>query len=98
MVHAANWVRNFRHVAGDASASVLAFGWGSGSRPVEALPLRLIVSKSLTALCGLVPIPAGLVPDIPHSAVDFAKEVFVRLDFHDEQCTPWSRHWVVSDR
>jgi hypothetical protein len=64
------------------SASVLAFGWESDSGPVEAFPSRLIVSHSLTALCGLVPNPAGLVSDLLHSSVDFAKQVLIGLALH----------------
>ena len=84
MVHAGNCVRNCRQVVGDVSASVLTLRReNGGSRPVEAFPARLVVSHSLAALCGLVSIPAGLVPNLLHSSVNFAKEVLVGLTLHD---------------
>ena len=59
-----------------------------GCRTIKALLLRLILGNFLAALYGVVAILTGLVSNIPHFAMDFAKEVWVGLVFHDEQFTP----------
>jgi len=60
----------------------------NGSGTVKTLFVCLILCNFLAALCGIVAILTGLVPEILHLAMDFAKEVLVGLVFHDEQFTP----------
>ena len=59
----------------------------NGSGTVEALFLCLILRNFLAAVYGIVAVLSGLVPEILHLAMDFAKEILVRLVFHDEQFT-----------
>lgn len=69
----------------------LAF-WGNRCRTIKALSLSLVLCGFLAALHGVVASLAGLVPEILHFAMYFAKEVLVGLIFHDEQFTPpWRR-------
>ena len=56
----------------------------NGSGTVKTLFVCLILCNFLAALYGMVAILPGLVPEILHFTMDFAKEVFVLAAFHDE--------------
>jgi len=64
-----------------------AFQRRNSSGTVEARFLCLILRNFLAAVYGIVAVLSGLVPEILHLAMDFAKEILVRLVFHDEQFT-----------
>lgn len=65
-----------------------AFGWRERRRTVEALLLRFILCNSLTVARSVVSDLTGLVSDLSYFPMDFAKEVFVCVGFHNQQSTP----------
>ena len=60
----------------------------NGCRTVQALLLHLILCNFMAGSYGTVAIVTSFVPEIPHLAMDFAKEVLIWLVFHNQQFTP----------